>query len=233
MLDPALLTMVLHGSAKTHVASLSPTTAKESIKDHSFHTADTDLMRKMFCSSVLRGWSRYSVSFAQKSHALVHTILPKNQLDSKVLGMGRFSILTLDFCNTMHKDSNDQLMIKDAKEITEKHVFPFIKDKQRTTRRRAKYLKTFFDQHGLGTPTSCGYQFIPPRNEEEHAINEQMHVYLLNDSFGTAVWIRPFWMQSFFGHAFYHQMSVPLVQTGGKLFWSNQTLSTVFCAGTA
>ena len=63
--------------------------------------------------------------------------------------------------------------------------------------------------------------------------DEEVHVYFLNDGFGSAIQVENFASQCFFGHTFLHRSSLPLVQKNGCLYWNNEHCTKVFCAGTA
>jgi len=99
-------------------------------------------------------------------------------------------------------------------------------------RRRASYALKWLEAFGLGTPTTCVYQFVHDSVEEEERQDLEIEQLFVMSGLGICVRLGSHIGHSFYGHVFKHCTAVGLVKRGGRLFFSlNDSRFTVFAWG--
>ncbi len=139
------------------------------------------------------------------------------------------------FCNWRHSDLNDRS--EELTEATKKRLTyepmlndPGYKDRKREQPKgdhevqRFNYSMRFINSVGIGMPTTCGYYL-----HKEDGVNDddEFVQYFIESGLGCAVRLNSFYYSHFYGYAFDHQTSVPLVIRKGLVKFENTGMNMI------
>ena len=92
----------------------------------------------------------------------------------------------------------------------------------------AKYALQHVVEHGVGTPTSCGYQFVSDRTADE---NVEIIQYFCCQGLGICYRIHTYWVHLFLAYSFSHYTTVAIIILNDKVYFGKYPGTTIFAWG--
>ena len=127
----------------------------------------------------------------------------------------RFAILTRNFSNEIHFDTNDcspenvKLVLNKLSEVSND---PQIYQEDPSIKEHCENLSKFVEDFDLPIPTTCCYQFVTncDNHEISNALKESVHYYFCFPGIGVGQRITDHWVNIFHGSVLAHNTSVPV-----------------------
>ena len=201
------------GKRKTTIARVSPVCGPGMTKHHHyFRNGRTRPLFQPRIQKFLNVLVANASSFGVRSDSTVQRFLPGGTGRS---GGGLFrscekALYTMNFANEDHVDLND-LKRNTDQERWRSQLSGMLDQKDESARKKVRYLKDWIDLYGLGTPTTCVYQFVTGSS----VCMPDIIQYFIMDGVGICVRLRSHVGHMFYGHSFRHRTAVPIFVCNG------------------
>jgi len=138
------------------------------------------------------------------------------------------AILTQNFDCTIHVDQNDRISDINEQIIRDLVFLSKHKGVRKAEQIEAKYALQHVVEHGVGTPTSCGYQFVSDRTADE---NVEIIQYFCCQGLGICYRIHTYWVHLFLAYSFSHYTTVAIIILNDKVYFGKYPGTTIFAWG--